>query len=177
MCRSLFCWWILASLTFIVNGQEVTNYKETTIRFEVLSASLMNSEERNRKQSDNIGIDVSVKMRLSNPGRTTVFFYAYGRKSIVPVGNIVKETEKGLMWFTGLQSISEKPLGIDEMTLRSGDWLALYPEMAIEYESFDSSIHAGEKHAQTFFMRVGSKGSITQVLSDSYSVPTNAVKK
>jgi hypothetical protein len=157
-----------------VNGQEVKNYKETAVKFEVLSARLMSPEEQVRKQSDNIGIDVSVRMRLSNTGRTTIFFYTYGNKSLSPYGHIIKESEKGLVWFTGLQSLSENPLGIDKLTLQSGDWLALVPEMALEFELFDSSLDAGKKHAQTFFMKTGSKSNITQVFSDFYTVPATA---
>ncbi|MEZ5427989.1 MAG: hypothetical protein R2747_17085 [Pyrinomonadaceae bacterium] len=171
--RSLFIIGLLTVSVLSIKGQEVKSYKDTQVIFEVLSATLMGPEEQIRKQSDNIGIDVSVKMRLSNTGRTTVFFYTFGKKSTSPYGHIIKESGRGLVWFTGLQSLSDNPLGIDKLTLQSGDWFALVPEMAIEYESFDSSVDAGKKHAQTFFMKVGGKSAITQVFSDFYTVPTN----
>jgi hypothetical protein len=171
MCRNYFLVLVFAIFVITANGQELKNYKDTQVKFEVLSARVMSLEEQIRKQSDNIGIDVSVRLRLSNTGQTTVFYYTYGNENVDPYGGIIKETAKGIVWFTGLQSVSDKPLGIDKLTLRSGVWLKLGPEIAIEYESFDSTTGSGEKHAKAIFMKVGNKGVITEVFSDFYTVP------
>ena len=176
MSHSLFGILLFAVFILTANGQELKNYKDTQVKFEVLSARAMSPEERNRKQSDNIGIDVSVRLRLLNTGRTTVWFYTYGHENIEPYGGIIKETAKGIVWFDGLQSVSDKPLGIDKDTLRSGVWLKLSPEMAIEWESFDSTTNGDEKHAQTFFMRIAPKGKIVEVFSDFYVVPAKDKK-
>ncbi len=50
------------------------------------------------------------------------------------------------------------------------------PETAIEWTSGESTTDAGGKHAQTFFMKVGEKGSITEVYSDFYTVPIKEMK-
>ncbi|MEZ5308050.1 MAG: hypothetical protein R2684_12965 [Pyrinomonadaceae bacterium] len=175
MCRNCFVVFAFAIFVLTAHGQELKNHKDTQIKFEILRARLMGVEERYRKQSDNIGIDISVKIRLSNMGRTTIYYYTDWSESILPYGHLIKETANGIVWFDGFHSLSKNPLGISTLTLGGGGaWLRLDSETSIEYESFDSSTHAEEKHARTCFMKVGSKGKITQVFSDFYTVPTNA---
>ncbi len=167
---------VFSMLVFSVKGQEPKNYKDTQVKFEVLSARLMTTKEQ-IKQGDNIGIDVLVRFRLSNTGQKPIYYYTNWKDDITPYGHTIKETEKGIVWFKSLESVSDKSLGISKVTLGDGGtWLRLSSGTAIEWESGDSTTGAGEKRAQTFFMKVGEKGIITEVFSDFYTVPTRNPK-
>ncbi len=98
-------------------GQKLTDHKDTQIKFETLSARLMTVEER-LKQGDNIGIDVTVRLRLSNTGQKTIYYYTNWKDYIIPYGHTIKATEKGIVWFKSLEGVSEKSLGISKVTYR-----------------------------------------------------------
>lgn len=159
-------------LAFPAYGQEIGNYKNTQTKFEVLSARVMSTDESIRKQSDNIAIDISVRLRLTNLGETTIFYYTNWKDNVIPYGHTVIKTEKGKRWFNGFAKVAETSPGIGKLTLGGGGaWLRLPSETSIEWESFSSTIWSGEQHAHTFFMKVGDKGAITEVFSDFYTVP------
>jgi len=67
---------LFLSGTATLYGQEVKTHKDSPVKFEVLSVRLASPEEW---QSDNIGMDVIVRFRLSNKGRTTVYFSRVGK--------------------------------------------------------------------------------------------------
>lgn len=160
-----------------VNGQELKNYKDTQLKFEIVSSRLMTSEESLRKQSDNIGVDVSIKLRLSNLGQSTIFYYTNLKDSIIPYGHTVKETGKGVVWLDGLESISNTTLGISNLKIGvGGAWLRLPSETSIEYELFDSSTAANERHSQTVFIKTAARDKIIEVVSDFYTVPNRPSK-
>lgn len=160
-------------------GQDLKNYKDTQVKFEVLSVRVMTSEEILRRQSDNLApIDVSIRLRLTNSGPTTIYYYTNWKDHIIPYRHAVKETKNGIVWFDGFQKgESKRTLGIGKLTLGGGGaWLMLPAETSIEWPSFDSTIRSGERHAETFFMKVGENGTITEVVSDFYTVPTRDSK-
>lgn len=151
-------------------GQELKAHKDSPVKFEVLSVRLASPEER---QSDNIGVDVIVRFRLSNKGRATVYFYTNWKGSISPDGYTIRFFENRTAWFVGLEETAGKSPGI-ERSMKNGDgggWLALTKGTAIEFELFDSTARTGGKQAQTFFAKVGEKGVVSEVYSDLYEVP------
>jgi hypothetical protein len=161
-------------LVLSAKGQEIKNHKDTQLKFEVLSIRLMADEER----SDNIAQDTSVKLRLSNTGNTAVYYYTSWKGETYPYGHVIKETGKGIVWFKGFETVSDKTLGISpNRTLGDGgDWIILPPGGSIEWESGESTIGAGGKHAKTIFMKAGPDGEIVEVYSDFYTVPAEEVK-
>lgn len=151
-------------------GQELKAHKDSPVKFEVLSVRLASPEER---QSDNIGVDVIVRFRLSNKGRTTVYFYTSWKRYISPEGYTIRFFENRFEWFVGLEETAGKSPGIERL-MKSGDggeWMALTKGTAIEFELFDSTSRTRGKHAQTFFAKVGGKNVISEVYSDFYEVP------
>jgi hypothetical protein len=163
----------LMMLPIVIAGQELKSHKETQVRFEVVSVKLM-SEDDLRKRSDNVGIDVSTKLRLTNTGAKSVYYYTHWKDSIIPFGHAVKEGKNGILWMRGLQNgTSEKSPGIPALVLGGGAaWLMLPSGASIEWPSFNSTIHSGDRHAETLFMKVGENGPIVEVVSDFYTVPS-----
>jgi hypothetical protein len=151
-------------------GQELKSHKDSQVKFEVLSVRLAGPEEQ---QSDNIGFDVIVRFRLSNKGRTTVYFYTSWKGFIDPDGYTVRSFENRIEWFVGLEETAGKSPGIERFMKRGdgGEWLALTNGTAIEFELLDSTVRTRGKHAQTFFSKVGDKGVVSEVYSDFYEVP------
>jgi hypothetical protein len=164
----LFLFISFAATTF---GQDVKAHKDSPVKFEVLSVRLASPEER---QSDNIGMDVIVRFRLSNKGRMTTYFYTDWKGYIIPEGYTIRSLNDRIEWYVGLEQISNKSPGIKKLMTSGdgGEWLALTSGMAIEFELFDSTARTRGKHAQTFFAKVGEKNVISEVYSDFYEVPT-----
>src|SRR5690606_2112405 len=131
----LFLFILFAATTF---GQDIKAHKDTAVKFEILSVRLASPEE---SQSDNIGMDVIVRFRLSNKGRTTVYFYTSRKKYISPTGYTIRKCENRTEWFVRLEKAADKSPGIEKL-MTSGDggaWLSLEPNMAIEFEQLDST--------------------------------------
>ncbi|MBX3282522.1 MAG: hypothetical protein KF756_08610 [Acidobacteria bacterium] len=171
--RLLILLFLFLSGSAILYAQDVKSHKDSPVKFEVLSVRLASPEER---QSDNIGADVIVRLRLSNKGRTTVYFYTSWKRYISPEGYTIRFFENRIEWFVGLEETAGKSPGIERL-VKSGDggeWLALTKGTAIEFELFDSTARTRGKHAQTFFSKVGDKGIVSEVYSDFYEVPTKA---
>ncbi|MGB2914175.1 MAG: hypothetical protein WBB81_11525, partial [Pyrinomonadaceae bacterium] len=153
--------------------QAISDRKDSLVKLEVLSVRLASAEER---QSDNIGMDVIVRFRLSNKGRRTVQFYTSWEKYISPTGYTIQRCQDQTEWFVGFEKTSEKSPGIEKL-MRSGDggaWLSLTSNMAIEFEQFDSTTRTCGKHAQTFFIRTDAKGATSEMSSDVYEIPAKA---
>ncbi|HEX8367905.1 MAG TPA: hypothetical protein VF604_05135 [Pyrinomonadaceae bacterium] len=161
-------------LVFSVKGQELKKHKDTQLKFEVLSVRLMTDEER----TDNIDQDASVKFRLSNTGKSAIYYYTSWKGETYPYGHAIKETQKGIVWLETFETVTDKSLGISPNRTLSdgGDWIILPPGASIEWESGESTIGAGEKHAHTLFMKVGANGETVEVYSDFYTVPKAKTK-
>jgi hypothetical protein len=163
---AFFLSFLLLGLPCVGQTREETN--ATSIKFEVLSVREMSPEESLRKLSDVIGTDLSVKLRLSNTGPKTIYFYAW-KDDIAPWGHTVKKTNNSLVWLVGGKERESKiSPGIDPVV--SGTWLVLPEGAAIEWEVFDTPALSEEIHAKTLFMKVGKQGSVVEVLSDFYKV-------
>jgi hypothetical protein len=154
-------------------GQVKPIVNDLPVKLEVLSVRKMSSEEAARKLSDNIGVDVAVRLRLSNSGRRTIYFYAW-QNHITPSGYTVRKTNGGIVWKIGVKESEVSP-GIDPVIV--GAWMLLEEGSAVEWEEFDISTASEETHAKTFFMKVGADGVVTEVLSEFYRVPARAPKQ
>lgn len=161
---------LFLSGTATLYGQQLKEHKDSPVKFEVLSVRLASPEEW---QSDNIGMDVIVRFRLSNKGRTTVYFFTSWKGNISPEGYTIRSYENRIEWFVGLEETADKSSGIGRFVKRGdgGEWLALTKGTAIEFELFDSTARTRGKHAQTIFSKVGEKGVVSEVYSDFYEVP------
>lgn len=155
-----------------IHGQELKSHNDSPVRFEVLSVRLASPEER---QSDNIGMDVIVRFRLSNKGRTTVYFYTGWKGYIDPDGYTIRSLEDKIEWYGGgdLEETSNKSPGIKKLMERGdgGEWMALTKGTVIEFELFDSTARTRGKHAQTLFSKAGDKDRVSEVYSDFYEIP------
>lgn len=152
-------------------GQELKAHIDSPVTFEVLSVRLAGLEEL---LSDNLGVDVIVRLRLSNRGRNTVYFYSNWKDDISPEGYTIRFFENRTEWFIGLEETVGKSPGIERL-MKSGDggeWMALAKGTAIEFEVFDSTTRTRGNNAQTLFAKIGEKGVISEVYSDIYEVPT-----
>jgi hypothetical protein len=168
------------------NGQLPVDHRKTQASLEVLSVRAMDEEERWKEQGDNIGVDILIRYRLCNNGKSVLKYFASWKGDISPAGFTVHRDGNRIRWFTGMEELTDRSLGIKHLTKLTdgGQWLELSSRYCVEYEHYDSSISAGQKHAQTIFIidysvKKGewSEKNAYEVVSDSYLVPAKAKSK
>ena len=105
-----------------------------TVKFEVLSVRVLNSQEAAARSPDFLGPNVAVRLRLS-PLSQGFYFYTW-QGSVIPEGYKVKQSQAGTVWLYGKHG--EEPmasLGIERVTSGfPGVWLVLPSGCAIEWE-------------------------------------------
>lgn len=157
----------------MVIGQDVKPYRETSLEFKVLSASLMSPEERRKEQSDNIDINVRVKLRLANCGTKPVYVFSAWKENTFPAGHTVL-IGNPIRWFEGLQTTTAKSPGLQYLTKLTdgGHWLRLDRGTALEWEVFNSTYRGPGRYAETVFIKSDKKTiDVSEILSDSYELP------
>ena len=158
----------------------VPRNQSNEIKFEVISAKVMTSEESTKIAGpDFIGADVLVRLRLSAP-TCDISFYGleYNRK---PIGHRIKWSEEGKMLIypiPGKEAKVDSPR-IDDLRTRGlpGKWFHLDAEKAVEWEVLDGTRGSGERHGTNAFVRFLPNERPVEVFSDSYLVPEPSTLK
>lgn len=156
-------------------AQSVRQEAGTAVRFEVSPPRFMTPEEKKRA-GDNLDPDLAMKCRISNPGTVTVYLYTDFANHIVPRGNRVRKSDKGLVWMldsSGRESLKSPGFS----PLKSGSWLTLFQGDAVEWDCGEISTPAEEIHALTAFLKIGGEDKeVQEVFSNFYKVPARNEK-
>lgn len=172
--------------TIAAKGQQPVDHRTTQASLEVLSVRAMNAEERWKEQGDNMGVDILIRYRFCNNGKGVLKYFTSWKGDISPAGFTVLRDGNRVRWFTGMEELTDKSPGIKYLTKLTdgGEWLELSSRYCVEYEHYDSSVSAGQKHAQTIFIIDYSVKdgdwplkNAYELVSDSYTVPAKTKSK
>jgi hypothetical protein len=138
------------------------------IKFEVVSVRILSGKELLKRDSDMIGADISVKLKLSAGDKMLEFFTA--DQIAVPIGYKVLVDKGSIFWLYQGKKLQSPGLNGLSFTKGSGKWLLLPDGASIEWEEIDYSLNYDKKHAFTIFIK--DKGKIHEIISDTYNIPT-----
>lgn len=152
----------------------------TAVKLEVVSVRKLPEGECRRRTPHVIGgLEgcFSVRLRLSAPKSTGVFFYSFAN-SVDVIGYTVRLTGRKITWFWGDVGTRENDSspGLQGFSPAETQWLLLPPGTSIEWEEFNYSKvgdqnFGGQTHAFTCFIKSSEDGRPTEIVSGSFVVP------
>jgi len=169
---------LLASLLMLFGGTFLFAQQSPPdgVKFEVVSFTVLSNKEAAERSPDFVGPNIAVRLRLSSSAHGLSF---YGWKnSAVPAGYKVQRADQGVVWFYGRGGTEKKTSspGLKAVLFGSaGEWMTLPAYSAVEWEQLDSTSFAGENHAFTAFLKLREGDEPLEVVSHSFTVPSNAM--
>ncbi len=142
-----------------------------SLTFSVISVRVMTEKEREKRTLHVIGTDTLVRLRLANEGSPCVFYATY-TEAIMPLGYAVMETDTGVFWLSGKDGKRPTSPGWNSASAPEPRWVYLCRGQAVEWENFDATKFAGERHAFTLFVRENETSEPVELFSNFYTVPS-----
>jgi hypothetical protein len=164
---SIYC---LVVLTALGSGSkhavESKELSPLSVRYIFLSQRRLTKDEL--KQFDDVfGLALAVRMRLSNEGKSPVYYLADSNGSIHPHGYQFFRKLGATTWEFLPPSRGREGVAGSEFTGRGYTYLMLPPNSAVEFEMFDWN-NPNQEHAFSTFIKVSAEAKPVELTSDSF---------
>lgn len=151
------------------------------ISLEIVSVRPLTAQEcTSRSPSDVIGLDMSVRLRLSVSERGIWYLASRDPVAVSPRGYTVRVSDYGAVWRfappTGGDALVS-PGAVALMATVPSAWIVLPPFSAVEWEVLDSSALTQERRAITVFIKQQTTGEPIEVLSRPFDAPVRATQR
>lgn len=144
---------------------------QTKLEFSVVSVRQMSDDEAFKRTPHSIYADTVVRLRVRNEEDRCVYYFTYAG-SIVPLGYRIMLGDEGLVWLGGREGKRAASPGIQLFpSALEPKWTCLKGGDSIEWDNFDETRSANERHSFSIFVKENEKAEPVEIFSTFYTVP------